>query len=62
MEPKAADGEGQGPEGETVDGPGGDSGEGLGADLHAARPVTDLLDEVGTGRWQHIERAGALAF
>ena len=26
------------------------------AELEAARPVTDLLDEVGTGHWQHGAR------
>lgn len=31
----------------------------LGAALEAARPVTDLLDEVGTGRWQHAAPQGA---
>ena len=31
----------------------------LGAALEAARPVTDLLDEVGTGRWQHASPEGA---
>lgn len=36
-----------------------DSEAALGAALEAARPVTDLLDEVGTGRWQHGSPEGA---
>lgn len=36
-----------------------DSEAALAAVLEAARPVTDLLDEVGTGRWQHGSPEGA---
>lgn len=47
---------GEGAEG----GAGGEGGEGgadlAPAELEAARPVTDLLDEVGTGHWQHGAR------
>ncbi len=47
--------------GDAAGGEGGEGGADLEpAELDAARPVTDLLDEVGTGHWQHGARPGPL--
>ena len=66
-EPPAPDAKELGVSGEAGDEQGerggdNDSEAALAAALEAARPVTDLLDEVGTGHWQHGSPEGATLF